>query len=134
LRARFARDELNLMAFPCDQFGNQEPGTDDAIVRFARTHGFPGAAENIGDSDGFALFAKTLVNGPETVPAWRFLKNSKVGKGEEIRWNYAKFLVGRDGVPLAKYDAPFDLRKISKDVEAALERMSEAKKEYDSGF
>ena len=118
------------MAFPCNQFGNQEPGTDAEILAFARSHGFPDPTHTA----GFRMFAKTHVNGPETVPVWSFLKNSKVGKGHEIRWNYAKFLVGANGVPLKKYEAPFDLKKIARDVEDALQALSDVRAEYDSGF
>ena len=118
------------MAFPCNQFGKQEPGTDAEILAFARSHGFPDPTHTA----GFRMFAKTHVNGPETVPVWSFLKNSEVGKGDEIRWNYAKFLIGANGVPLKKYEAPFDLKKIARDVEDALQALSDVRAEYDSGF
>ena len=90
------------MAFPCNQFGGQEPGTNDEILAFASSHGFPDPTH----TEGFRMFAKTHVNGPLTVPVWSFLKNSKVGKGHDIRWNYAKFLVGADG---ATHQGLYDL-------------------------
>ena len=118
------------MAFPCNQFGKQEPGTDAEILAFARSHGFPDPTHTA----GFRMFAKTLVNGPETVPVWSFLKNSEVGKGHEIRWNYAKFLIGANGASYFLRGTPFDLKKISRDVEDALQALSDVRAEYDSGF
>ena len=116
--------------FAADAAGSLAESSNDEILAFASSHGFPDPTH----TEGFRMFAKTHVNGPETVPVWRFLKNSKVGKGHDIRWNYAKFLVGADGVPVKKYDAPFDLKKIARDVEDALQALSDVRAEYDSGF
>ena len=103
------------MAFPCNQFGNQEPGTNAEIKAFAEKMRFRGR-----------LFAKAKVNGPDAVAPWKFLEASDVGGGEDIRWNFAKFLVGRDGVPVKKYGAPFDAKTIERDVDALLRRLETA--------
>lgn len=98
------------MAFPCDQFGGQEPGTNAEIAAFAAKHGFAGT-----------LFAKGDVNGPGASAPWRYLRASAVGGGKDVRWNFAKFLVGRDGVPVKKYGEAFDAKRIARDVRALLE-------------
>jgi len=98
---------LELLAFPCNQFGKQEPGTDEQIKQFAALHHYPGH-----------LFHKIDVNGAATVPVYTFLK--KEAGGGELKWNYQKFLVGRDGVPVKRYGAPFDLKAISADVDALI--------------
>ena len=108
------------MAFPCNQFGNQEPGTNAEIKAFAEKMRFRGR-----------LFAKANVNGPDAVAPWKFLEASAVGAGEDIQWNFAKFLVGRDGVPVKKYGAPFDAKTIERDVDALLRRYESEDAEAD---
>ena len=72
---------------------------------------FPGTALRQGEG-----------HGPDAIAPWKFLEASDVGGGEDIRWNFAKFLVGRDGVPVKKYGAPFDAKTIERDVDALLGR------------
>ena len=129
MHAKF-EDELEIMAFPCNQFGGQAPGGDAEILKFAESHGFPDPQHTA----GFKMFSKTFVNGPETIPVFSFLKNSKAGKSKDITWNYAKFLVGADGVPIKAYGSAFDLKTITRDVETALNEKAETDAEYDSGF
>ncbi|AQZ12536.1 (ZYRO0D13288g) [Zygosaccharomyces parabailii] len=79
-----------VLGFPCNQFGHQEPGTDEEIVQFCRL--------NFGVT--FPIMKKIDVNGPETDPVYVFLKSQKAGllgfRG--IKWNFEKFLVDRNGV------------------------------------
>lgn len=78
-----------MLGFPCNQFGAQEPGTHAEILEFVRTK------FNV----DFPMFAKIEVNGPGTAEIYRFLK----ADGPDIRWNFAKFLVGRDGDVLERF-------------------------------
>lgn len=103
---------LVVMGFPCDQFGHQEPGDEAEIKTFC----------SLSYDVDFPLFAKIDVNGAKAHPFWAWLKNEKsglLGIGA-IKWNFTKFLVGRDGKPIKRYaptDAPASL---AKDIEAAL--------------
>jgi glutathione peroxidase len=95
---------LVVLGFPCDQFGHQEPGTEAQIATFCETR------YNV----TFPLFAKIEVNGDEAHPLWRFLRAERPGLlgSEAIKWNFTKFLVGRDGAVLercAPTDAPDSL-------------------------
>jgi len=80
---------LTVLGFPCNQFGHQEPGDEAAIRDFCTTqYGVT-----------FPMFAKIEVNGPDAHPLYRWLKGEKPGVlgTEAIKWNFTKFLVGRDG-------------------------------------
>jgi glutathione peroxidase len=101
-----------VLGFPCNQFGHQEPGDEAAIREFCSlTYGV-----------SFPMFAKVEVNGAQTHPLYRFLKESCPGVLglQSIKWNFTKFLVTREGVPARRY-APTDRpERISADVAAAL--------------
>ena len=86
---------LTVLGFPCNQFGAQEPGTEAEIAVFCR--------ENFGPT--FPIFAKITVNGPKAHPLYRYLTRSKRGilGTPGIKWNFTKFLVDRDGKPVARY-------------------------------
>jgi glutathione peroxidase len=99
-----ANPDLVVLGFPCNQFGAQEPGTEKEIALFCETQ----------FAVTFPLFAKIEVNGAGTHPLYAWLKAETPGaeQGQEIGWNFAKFLVGRDGQPIARYSprtAPSDL-------------------------
>lgn len=86
------------LAFPCNQFGRQEPGGADEIGQFC--------SRNFGVS--FPVFSKIDVNGPQAHPLYSFLKKQKRGTlgwltGGRIGWNFTKFLVGRDGAVAARF-------------------------------
>ncbi len=103
---------LVVLGFPCDQFGHQEPGNEAEILDFC----------SVNYAVDFPLFAKVDVNGTEAHPLWRWLKSEKSGilGTEAIKWNFTKFLVGRDGNVLKRY-APADApESIADDIEAAL--------------
>jgi len=103
---------LVVLGFPCDQFGHQEPGDEAEIRNFCSLEY---------DVD-FPLFAKLDVNGDDAHPLWRWLKQQKSGVLgiDAIKWNFSKFLVGRNGQVLARY-APVDTpASLAADIEAAL--------------
>ena len=92
-------------------FGNQEPGTEAEISEFCE--------RNFGVS--FPLFSKVDVNGDDAHPLFQWLKDSKGGMlGSKIKWNFTKFLVGRDGQVIDRYAPTTEPEKLSKDIEKAL--------------
>jgi glutathione peroxidase len=103
---------LVVLGFPCDQFGHQEPGDEAEIKSFCSlTYGV-----------SFPMFAKIIVNGADAHPLYRFLKEARPGVlgSEAIKWNFTKFLIGKDGEPLKRY-APSDKPgSLAADVESAL--------------
>ena len=90
---------LTILGFPCDQFGNQEPGEAQEILRFCE--------QNYDVT--FPLFAKIEVNGDAAHPLFRWLKQEKPGLlgTEAIKWNFTKFLVDREGRVVKRF-APTD--------------------------
>jgi glutathione peroxidase len=112
LYRKFKGQGLVVLGFPCDQFGHQEPGNEEAIKNFCSlTHDVT-----------FPMFAKIDVNGAHTHPLYKYLKHEAKGLlgSEAIKWNFTKFLIGKDGEVVKRY-APADAPKsIEKDVEAAL--------------
>jgi glutathione peroxidase len=112
LYKRFSARGFEALGFPCDQFGHQEPGDEAEIKNFC--------AFNFGVT--FPMFAKIEVNGDNAHPLYRALKKAAPGLlgTEAIKWNFTKFLVGRDGKILRRYapnDKPED---IADDIEQAL--------------
>ena len=103
---------FEVLGFPCDQFGHQEPGDEAEIKKFCSlTYGV-----------SFPMFAKIKVNGADADPLYAYLKDARPGVLglEAIKWNFTKFLVGRDGVPIKRY-APADKpESIEAEIEAAL--------------
>jgi glutathione peroxidase len=106
------RDEgFAVLGFPCNQFGGQEPGSEDEIAAFCET--------SFGVT--FPMFAKVDVNGSAADPLFSWLKEEKGGLlGDRIKWNFTKFLVGRDGQVLGRYSSRTDPADIASDIEAAL--------------
>ena len=101
-----------VLGFPCDQFGHQEPDDEAGIRAFC--------AQNFGVS--FPMFAKVEVNGEGAHPLWRWLKEEKrgfLGTGA-IKWNFTKFLVGRDGHVLSRYAPTERPESLAGDIERAL--------------
>jgi len=112
LYRRYKDRGFSVLGFPCDQFGHQEPGDETEIRRFC--------LEKYDVT--FPLFAKIEVNGPQADPLWTLLKQAKPGLlgTEAIKWNFTKFLVGRDGEVLRRY-APTDTpEQIGRDLEPLL--------------
>jgi glutathione peroxidase len=107
----YGDDGLTVLGFPCDQFGHQEPGTEDQIGAFCE--------KNFGVT--FPLFAKVDVNGDGAHPVFAWLRGQKGGLlGDRIKWNFTKFLVGRDGQVIARYAPTTNPEKLGGDIEKAL--------------
>ena len=112
LHRRFRDQGFAVLGFPCDQFGHQEPGDEAAIREFCE----------LNYQVSFPMYAKIDVNGKEAHPLYRHLKSARPGLlgSESVKWNFTKFLVGRDGAVLRRYapaDKPEDL---AEDISAAL--------------
>ena len=90
---------LEVLAFPCDQFGGQEPGSDAEIAAFCQTR----------FASSFPLFAKLVVNGKKAHPLFRYLKEQAPGLlgSKAIKWNFTKFLIDRSGKVVRRF-APRD--------------------------
>ncbi len=103
---------LVVLGFPCDQFGHQEPGNEAEIKDFC----------SLTYEVSFPMFAKVEVNGEGAHPLWKWLKAQKGGLlgFDAIKWNFTKFLVGRDGRPVKRY-APTDKpESMTGEIERAL--------------
>ncbi len=102
---------LVVLGFPCNQFGSQEPGEADEIEEFCQV--------NYGVT--FPMFAKVDVNGDAAHPLFEWLKSEKTGLlGGRIKWNFTKFLVGRDGRVIDRYAPNTDPADLADDIRAAL--------------
>ena len=114
LHQRFADQGLAILGFPCNQFGKQEPGTEEEIEEFCRL--------NYGVT--FPLHAKIDVNGKNTHPLYAQLKSAAPGLlgSERIKWNFTKFLVDRDGVILRRYAPGVRPEQLVEDLEKELRR------------
>lgn len=109
---KYADKGLAIVGFPSNQFGHQDPGSNDEIATFCQT--------NYGVS--FPMMAKTDVNGSDAHPLYKWLTAEAPGilGTKAIKWNFTKFLVGKDGQVLKRY-APTDTpESLSADIEAAL--------------
>jgi len=109
---RYQEQGLTVVGFPSNEFGGQDPGSNDEIAGFCQL--------NYGVS--FPMMEKIKVNGSEAHPLWQWLKKEKTGilGIGAIKWNFTKFLVGRDGQVVKRY-APTDKPEaIAADIEAAL--------------
>jgi glutathione peroxidase len=103
---------LEILGFPCDQFGHQEPGDETEIKRFC----------SLNYSVSFPMFAKIKVNGEDAHPLYEYLKEALPGilGLEAIKWNFTKFLTGKDGVPIKRYAPAEKPESLAPDVEDAL--------------
>ncbi|XVE73178.1 hypothetical protein DITRI_Ditri11bG0096400 [Diplodiscus trichospermus] len=102
---------LEILAFPCNQFLNQEPGTSQEAQEFACTRY---KAE-------YPIFQKVRVNGPNTEPVYKFLKSNKSGfLGSRIKWNFTKFLVDKDGHVIGRYSPTTTPLAIEAEIKKAL--------------
>ncbi len=112
LQTRFASRGFSVLGFPCNQFGNQEPGDANAIGGFCR--------KNYGVS--FPMFAKVEVNGAGTHPLFAWLKKEKAGLLglSGIKWNFTKFLVDRQGQVIARFAPTTKPKALAEPIEALL--------------
>ena len=111
LYKKYADQGLVVLGFPCNQFGKQEPGGAEDITQTCRI--------NYGVS--FPMFEKVEVNGDAAHPVFRYLKEALPGVlGGRIKWNFTKFLVGRDGKPLKRFAPISTPEKMEAAIVAAL--------------
>ncbi|WAT01920.1 glutathione peroxidase [Rouxiella chamberiensis] len=111
LYKKYAAEGLMVLGFPCNQFGKQEPGDANEIAQTCHI--------NYGVS--FPMFEKVEVNGPATHPVFRLLKDELPGVlGGRIKWNFTKFLIGRDGIPLKRFAPVSTPQKMESAILAAL--------------
>lgn len=105
---------LKLLAFPCNQFAAQEPGTREEILDFVES--------NFGAKDKFVWFEKGDVNGQDTREVYSFLKQKLPAEdgSTDIRWNFAKFLVDREGTPVKRYGPQTAPKDMTADIEELL--------------
>jgi glutathione peroxidase len=114
LNDRFSEMGLEVLGFPCNQFGEQEPGTAEEIAKFC----------NDRYSVTFDLFEKIDVNGPNAAPLYKHL-TSKAPTTGPVKWNFEKFLIGRNGEIVARYatgvkpDAPDVVKAIEAELAKA---------------
>ena len=112
LYQKYAENGFIILGFPCNQFGNQEPGDAEEIAQFCKL--------NFGVT--FPLMAKVDVNGENASPLFDWMKGEAPGLlgTKAIKWNFTKFLIGRDGKVVKRY-APTDApASIEKDIEKLL--------------
>ncbi|PIA45940.1 hypothetical protein AQUCO_01600291v1 [Aquilegia coerulea] len=108
---KYKTQGLEILAFPCNQFGGQEPGSNTEIKKFACTRY---KAE-------FPIFDKVDVNGPNTAPVYQFLKSSTGGfLGDVVKWNFEKFLVDKNGKVVERYAPTTSPFQIEKDIQKLL--------------
>ena len=107
LHDKYDTKGLKVLAFPCNQFGAQEPGNSDAIGSFCE--------KNYGVQ--FKVFEKIEVNGENTHPVYEFLKREKKGLlSEKIKWNFTKFLIDGNGQVLKRYAPQVTPEEIEKEI------------------
>lgn len=111
LYEKYQSQGLEILDFPCNQFGHQAPGTEDEIVDFCQSR--YGVA--------FRQFAKIEVNGANEDPLYTYLKSQKGGfMGDKIKWNFTKFLVDKDGNVVERYASSVTPEKIENDIKDLL--------------
>ncbi len=132
LNRKYAEQGLVILGFPCNQFLGQEPGKDQEIKEFC--------TKNYGVD--FQMFSKIDVNGDDAAPLYKFLKmkapfegfkNEEVGKqltgilmkyhpefakGDEIKWNFTKFLVSKDGSKIIRYESPTEPQEMEEQIQS----------------
>ena len=101
-----------VLGFPCNQFGGQEPGTDQEIGEFC----------DIIYSVTFPIFSKIKVNGPEAHPLFKLLKSDKPGifRTQSIKWNFTKFLINKNGKIVERFSPRVEPKYIRKEIERVL--------------
>ncbi|MBY4599485.1 glutathione peroxidase [Ottowia caeni] len=112
LHEKYAARGLSVIGFPCNQFGGQDPGSNSEIGAFCQ--------RNYGVD--FPMMAKIEVNGAGADPLFQWLKSEARGLlgSQAIKWNFTKFLIGRDGHVIRRYAPQDKPQSLEKDIEAAL--------------
>jgi glutathione peroxidase len=112
LHQQYGKKGLVVLGFPCNQFGAQDPGSNDEIAQFCQL--------NFGVS--FPMMAKIDVNGPDADPLYQWVTAEAPGLlgSTAIKWNFTKFLVGKDGQVIKRYAPNDEPAKLASDIEKAL--------------
>ena len=112
LQEKFKDSGFSVLAFPCNQFGGQEPGSSEEIQEFCTV--------NYGIN--FPIFEKVDVKGEDAHPLFKYLTSEKKGLlgSESIKWNFTKFLINKEGKPIARFAPNTTPEKISKEIETLL--------------
>ncbi len=121
LYEKYQSQGLEILDFPCNQFGNQAPGSDEEITDFCQSrYGVT-----------FRQFKKINVNGADEEPLYTFLKSQKKGvMGNKIKWNFTKFLIDREGNVVARF-APTDTpEKIEEQIKELLQYIEKRKDDF----
>ena len=108
LHRRHRAEGFAVLGFPCDQFGHQEPGSEEEIRNFC----------SLSYQVSFPMFAKIQVNGEQAHPLYKFLKSAQKGilGSEGVKWNFTKFLVNRAGLVVRRYAPAVTPESIEKDL------------------
>lgn len=108
----FKNQGFTILGFPCNQFGAQEPGTNEDIQQFC----------SLTYDVSFPVLAKVNVNGSDAAPIYQWLKASAPGilGTEAIKWNFTKFLIGKNGEVLNRYAPQTEPKEIAADIQKAL--------------
>jgi len=119
---RYSSRGFRILAFPCNQFAAEEPGTHEEILEFVQ--------ENFGAKDKFAWFEKSHVNGRDAREVYSFLKRQLPEEDgtKDISWNFAKFLVDHEGRVVKRYRPNIDPEKIIPDIEKLLKKKEASEK------
>lgn len=111
LNRQYKDQGLVIIGFPCNQFAKQDPGSNSEIAEFCRL--------NYGVT--FQMMSKIDVNGENEAPIYTFLKaNAETDKGKNIKWNFTKFLISRDGSKILRYGSAKKPKNMVKDIEKFL--------------
>jgi glutathione peroxidase len=103
---------LEILGFPCNQFGHQEPGCDVDIKEFMKKNQVQ-----------WDMFAKVDVNGDNAIPLYNWLKSKEKGMlFDAIKWNFTKFLINRQGIPVARYAPNTNPMQFKDAIEAELKK------------
>jgi glutathione peroxidase len=112
LYERFGKNGFEVLGFPCNQFGKQEPGSETDIQSFC----------DLQYGVRFPMFSKIDVNGSTTHPLYEFLKKTRPGflGTRRIKWNFTKFLIDRQGRPIKRYSPQTKPAALERDIQSAL--------------
>lgn len=106
LQDKYYNKGLRILAFPCNQFNGQEPGSSADILKFTKERKVK-----------FDLFEKVNVNGDSTAPLWKFLKQLQGGTfGDSIKWNFSKFIIDRHGTPVRRFGPNVSPKEMETDI------------------
>lgn len=126
LHEKYSQKGFIILAFPCNQFANQEPGTSTEIKEFA-------TCRRLTKGPNFELFSKVKVNGKEADPLFQFLASHPNTTGflvNSIKWNFTKFLCSKAGVPMKRFSPTTKPLQLCDMIEAQLKEPYEMNKEF----